>query len=209
MFGSIFPFPALRMSFHELHNWLYHYDSAGGIPLKGTGLVVGAALLVSHVIALLTTDKTQRFLKDFPRNYIWGVVLLTIAFAWGMLCMSYMDMGEFHTMRGTFLKLIPVSFALVLYFVREFLAVRALGCLMLLVSGVVLQAAFLQPPVSRLLLPALAYVWIIAGLYFVGMPYLMRDAVNWVTANAARWKLAVLGGIGYGAVVLVAALLWW
>ena len=76
---------------------------------------------------------------------------------------------------------------------REFLAVRALGCLLLLVAGVVLQAAFQQPPVSRLLLPALAYAWIIAGLYFVGMPFLMRDAVNWVTASAIRWKMAVVG----------------
>jgi len=37
----------------------------------------------------------------------------------------------------------------------------------------------------------------------------MRDGVGWVTAKEARWKLAVFGGIGYGAVLLVAAVLWW
>ena len=46
-------------------------------------------------------------------------------------------------------------------------------------------------------------------MYFVGMPYLMRDAVNWITAQPARWKLASMGGIVYGVAVLVAALLWW
>ena len=195
--------------FQALYDFLYHQNEQGGIPLRGTGILLGLGLFVAHLLAFLKTDQTQTFLKKFPRDYKWGVILLSIDFVWAMLLMSYMDMGEFHTMRATFLKLIPVAFVLVLYFVREFLAVRALGCLLLLVAGVVLQAAFQQPPVSRLLLPVLAYAWIIAGLYFVGMPFLMRDAVNWLTGSAIRWKMAVVGGIGYGAVVLVAALLWW
>jgi hypothetical protein len=195
--------------FHELHDWLYHYEETGGIPLRGTGIVVGLSLIASHILAWLKADEVKKQLADFPRNYAWGVVLLTVGLGWAMMCMNYMDMGEFHTLRGKFLIVIPVSYVLVLIYVKEFLAVRALGALMLLVAGIVLQAAFQQPPLSRLLLPALAYLWIIAGLYFVGMPYLMRDIVSWVTASDLRWRAAVLGGIGYGAVVLIAALLWW
>lgn len=195
--------------FHELHDWLYHYEETGGIPLKGTGIVVGLALIVTHLVAWLKAEEVKKFLIAFPRNYFWGVVLLTIGLGWGMMCMNYMDMGEFHTLRGKFLTVIPIAYVLVLIYVKEFLSVRALGALMLLVAGIVLQAAFQQPPLSRLLLPVLAYAWIIAGLYFVGMPYLMRDLVAWVTANDLRWKAASLGGIAYGAVILMAALLWW
>jgi len=195
--------------FHELHDWLYHYEETGGIPLKGTGIVVGLALIVSHLVALLKAADVKKHLIDFPRNYTWGVALMTIGLGWAMMCMNYMDMGEFHTLRSKFLIVIPVAYVLVLIYVKEFLSVRALGGLMLLVAGIVLQAAFQQPPLSRLLLPALAYVWIIAGLYFVGMPYLMRDLVSWVTASDLRWRAASVGGIAYGALVLVAALLWW
>ncbi|MBL9113671.1 MAG: hypothetical protein JNJ83_01595 [Verrucomicrobiaceae bacterium] len=194
---------------HELHDWVYHYEPAGGIPLKGTGIVVGILLVISHLWAYLNREKTQAFLRAFPRNYFWGVILLTAALAWSMVCMSYMDMGEFHTLRDNFLYLIPVAYVLVLVFVKEFLAVRALGCVLLYVGGIVLQAAFMQPPVSRLLLPIVAYAWIIAGLYFVGMPYLMRDGVNWITATTSRWNLAAVGGVAYGVITLVAALLWW
>jgi hypothetical protein len=194
---------------HQLHDWVYHMAPAGGIPLKGTGIVVGLALILSHIWALLRREPTQAFLKDFPRSYFWGVVLLTVALAWSMVCMSYMDMGEFHTLRDNFLMLIPVSYLLVLFFVKEFLAVRALGAVLLYIGGIVLHAAFMQPQASRLLLPIIAYVWIIAGLYFVGMPYLMRDAVGWVTANTARWNLASVSGIAYGVIVLAAAVLWW
>ena len=193
----------------DLYNYLYHQTESGGIPLKGTGIVVGLALIAGHLIALLKAAQVKAFLKAFPRNYFWGVVLLSIAFVWGMMCLSNMDMGEFYTLRKWFLIIVPIGFVLVLTNMKEFLSVRALGCLMLLVGGIVLEAAFLQAPASRLLLPCVAYVWIIAGMYFVGMPFLMRDGVNWITAQDQRWKLAAIGGIVYGIAVLVAAFLWW
>lgn len=202
--------PIFAPMFEDLHNYLYHLNPTGGVPLKATGILVGLALLIGHVIALVKKEQVQAFLKAFPRNYKWGVILLSIDFVWGMMCMNFMDMGEFYHLRKWFLMLIPVSFVLVLIYVKEFLAVRALGALMLLVSGVVLTAAFLQPQLSRLLLPVLAYgAWIIPGMYFVGMPFLMRDAVGWVTAKEERWKLASISGVAYGAVLLVAAVLWY
>lgn len=195
--------------FQDLHDYLYHQAEQGGIPLKGTGIVLGLLLLAVHLVAFLKTESTQGFLKQFPRNYKWGVILLSIDFAWSVLIMSYMDMGEFFNLRTKFLFVLPVAFVLVLVFVKEFLAVRALGALMLLVSGPVLTAAFLQPPVSRLLVPILAYAWIIAGMFFVGMPFLMRDWVNWITNTPGRWKLATLGGVVYGAVMFVVAVVAW
>ena len=195
--------------FQDLYDYLYHQADQGGIPLKGTGVLLGLLLLATHLVALTKSEAVQAFLKQFPRNYRWGVILLSIDFAWSMLIISYMDMGEFFNLRSKFLLLLPVAFVLVLFFVKEFLAVRALGALLLLVSGPVLTAAFLQPPASRVLVPVLAYVWIIAGMYFVGMPFLMRDWVNWITQTAGRWKLASLGGAVYGAVLLVVAVVAW
>jgi hypothetical protein len=34
------------------------------------------------------------------------------------------------------------------------------------------------------------------------MPYLLRDAIAWVTAAPIRWKAASFAGIGYGALLL-------
>lgn len=195
--------------FRDLFEYLYHQAETGGIPLKGTGIAVGLALIGGHLWALLCKDAAQEFLRQFPRNYKSGVALLTVDFFWGMMILSYMDMGEFFFLRQWFLILVPVGFIAVMTFVKEFLSVRSLGALLLLVSGPVLTAAHLQPQASRLLLPVIAYVWIIAGMYFVGMPYLMRDWVGWVTASPTRWNAAALGGATYGALVLVVALAAW
>jgi hypothetical protein len=37
----------------------------------------------------------------------------------------------------------------------------------------------------------------------------MRDGINWLLAKPQRWNLVVYSGIGYGAVLLVTALLFY
>lgn len=195
--------------FRDLYDYLYHLAPTGGIPLKGTGIVVALALILSHGWALKNTAKTQAFLKAFPRTYSWGVILLTIDFLWSEFALVNMDMGEFFNMRDKFMMIVAGGYVAVLIYVKEFLAVRALGALLLLVAGPVLTAAFLQPQISRLLLPILAYVWIIVGMFFIGMPFLMRDWVNALISKPQRWNLAVYGGIAYGIVLLAAAILFY
>ncbi len=193
--------------FEALYQYLYHLTPEGGIPMKGTGIVLGLALIASHAWALLKPAEAQAFLHRFPRNGFWGALLLSIGFAWSLMIIQHMDMGEFFHLRRWFLLIVPAGFVGVLLYVKEFLAVRALGSLLLLAAGPVLCSAFLQPQVSRLLLPILAYVWIIGGMFLVGMPYLMRDGINWVTREPLRWKLASLSGLGYGALLLLVAMI--
>lgn len=188
-----------------LYSYLYHLEPEGGLPMKLTGIVLGLALLAGHLWALLKPAETQRFLRVFPRHYPWGVALLSVGFLWSMMILQHMDMGEFFHLRRWFLILVPAGFVGVLLYVKEFLAVRALGSLMLLAAGPVLASAFLQPQLSRLLLPLLAYAWIGVGMFLVGMPFLMRDWIQWATGNAGRWKLLALAGVAYGALLLVVA----
>lgn len=200
------PPAALTPMLHDLYDYLYHDAPTGGIPLKGTGIVLGLGLITTHAWALLNGEKTQDFLKAFPRTFKWGLILMVVNLAWALFLLSNMDMGEFFNMRRYFMMIVAAGGLGMILYVREFLAVRALGSLMLLVASPVLYAAFMQPQTSRLLLPILAYVWIIVGMYFIGMPYLMRDWVNWLVAKPGRWKAAVFAGVGYGVVLLVTAI---
>jgi hypothetical protein len=192
--------------FKELHDYLYHLAPTGGLPMQPVGILLGLALLAVHLWAWRNADRAKAFLRSFPRHYGWGVALLSLDFIWSMVVLAYMDMGEFFFLRKWFLTLVPIGFVLVLVYVKEFLAVRALGSLMLLVAGPVLASAFLQPPMTRLLLPILAYAWIISGMFFVGMPFLMRDWTTWLLAREGRWRLAVWSGIAYGAALLLLAI---
>ena len=103
-----------------------------------------------------------------------------------------------------------MGFYLTLRYVDEFLAVRALGILLLLAACPLLDAAFLRPETSRLLLVVLAYGWIFAGMFFVGAPHLFRDGLDWLRRGGpGRFRLAALGGLAYGLAVLACAVVRW
>jgi hypothetical protein len=88
---------------------------------------------------------------------------------------------------------------LMLKYTPEFLAARATGMLLLLAAEPVLEAAFLRPEAGRYLLVVLAYGWIIAGLFWVGMPYLLRDQIAWASKSDSRFRVLSIAGLLYGA----------
>jgi hypothetical protein len=189
------------------------------LSLFTVGLILGCALIAVHVFMLARPQLAQGFLKSFPRNAVLGQILLGLGLAWfwllvapasmGTLGALAMDLGEFNNAKPLLRILIPITMVLVVISVRDFLAVRALGVLGLLAAAPLLESAFLKDPATRLLVPIYAYGLLTASLFWVGMPYLFRDAVDWVTAESKRWNAMVLGGLAYGMALVICALAFW
>lgn len=189
------------------------------LPLFATGVVLAIWLIGIHALMLAKPAAVQGFLKKFPRDQTMGQILLGIGLAWfwlliapdgmGKLSALAMDLGEFNGVKGLLRILVPASLVLVSMSVRDFLAVRALGLIGLMVAAPLLGAAFLKDPQSRLLVPIYAYAVLTASLFFVGMPYLFRDAVTWVTADQKRWTSVSVAGLVYGIATLVCAFAFW
>jgi hypothetical protein len=127
----------------------------------------------------------------------------------GTLSALTMNLGEFNGAKKILQIFLPVALVLVCMSVRDFLAVRALGLLGLMAAAPLLGAAFLKDPATRLLVPIYAYVMLTASLFFVGMPYLFRDAVAWVTARQSRWMIFSAIGLIYGLATLACAFAFW
>lgn len=189
------------------------------IPLFTAGLVLGIWLVGTHVLMLAKPAMVQGWLKVFPRNVLSGQIILGIGLAWfwllvapegmGKLSALRMDLGEFNNIKPILRLLLPAALVMVSISIRDFLAVRALGLLGLMVAAPLLDAAFLKDPSSRLLVPIFAYALLTSSLFCVGMPYLFRDTVAWVTATPGRWRAASLFGLAYGVATLVCAFAFW
>jgi len=171
------------------------------LSLYTAGVIAGAVLVVFGMLGLMKPDFAQ-VAKQFPRSRVAGVVLLTVCLAWTMWLVATIQMGEFSSFRRPLLIALPIGYLLTLFFVDEFLAVRALGILCLLAAEPLLDAAFLRNETSRLLVTVFAYLLIIAGLFWVAIPYVLRDQINWSARSAFRWRCLHALALAYGGVIL-------
>lgn len=172
------------------------------LSLRTAGLLAGLFLLAMAVPALAMPNHMRAIALRVPRSWLVGAALLTVALVWTLWLLMTMEMGEFSNFRRPLLVILPIAYFLVLHFVREFLAVRALGILCLLAAEPLLSAAFLRPEASRLLVTVFAYVIIIAGLFWVTVPYVLRDQVQWSARNNFRWMAVHSLALIYGGVTL-------
>ena len=173
-------------------------------PLKlETALILtGLWLLAIHAFALLKRETVQDWLRKLPRSKALGTLLLVVVTVWSWWLVSTIDLGEFSNWRDRLKVIIPIAAVLTYLYADEFLAARSLGMLVLLAAEPLLEAAFLRPEMTRLFLVTLVYVWIVFALYWIGMPYTLRDQIHWLIGSEKRWRAAALGGLAYGALLL-------
>src|SRR3984893_8980312 len=173
--------------------------------LQTVGMVAGSLLVLLTLPGLIKPALVQNWLKRFPRSSIAGIVLLSLALVWSFWLLATMEMGEFSSFRRPLMIVLPIGYVLVMRFVDEFLAVRALGFVCLLAAEPLLEAAFFRYETSRLFVTVFAYLLIVAGLFWVTMPYLLRDQISWSAHSNARWR--VVHGIAavYGIAILACA----
>src|ERR1051326_5464806 len=174
------------------------------LSLYTAGIIAGAFLVIVGLLGLMKPDFAQ-VVNYFPRARVAGVVLLTICLVWTFWLVATIQMGEFSSFRRPLLIALPIGYVLALFFVDEFLAVRALGILCLLVAEPLLDAAFLRYETSRLLVTVFAYLLIIAGLFWVAIPYVLRDQINWSARTVFRWRCLHAVALLYGGAILTFA----
>ncbi len=176
------------------------------LSLHHAGILAGLFLILLGAAGLFLPGLTRTAWNKLPRSFGMGFVLLTLVFVWSFYLLATMEMGEFSNFRRPLLFILPVGYILVLVFVREFLAVRALGMLCLLAGEPLLEAAFLRYEMSRLFVTVFAYGLIIVGLFWVTLPYLLRDQIAWTAKSNGRWIALHLVALLYGGTVLALAL---
>jgi hypothetical protein len=117
---------------------IYHFS------LQSVSIVTGIILILIGLTGLIRPALLQAWTKRLPRSYVAGIVLLTIDLVWSLWLLATMEMGEFASFRKPLLIVLPIGYFLVLRFVSEFVAVRALGILCLLAAEPLLDAAFFR-----------------------------------------------------------------
>jgi hypothetical protein len=93
-------------------------------------------------------------------------------------------------------------------FVQDFLAVRGLAVVLLLLAKLMVDTG--RPHLGEtpwvLLIQAWAYVLVVAGIWFTVSPWRLRDLLNWATANEERVKIGSTIRLAFALLVVVLGL---
>jgi hypothetical protein len=183
-----------------IYDFLYH-----NLSLYAAGIFVGIIVIVIHALALIKAPIAIEKLKTVPRSQNIGTIFLTIDFLWAWVVASSMELGDFERLRWLALFSVPVIYVGMLFWVNEYLGARSIGIFLLLAPCPALDAAFLKATDARVVLSLICYVWITLGLFWIGMPYTMRNQIAWVTRTAGRFKGLAAAGLAYGIALTVIA----
>jgi hypothetical protein len=173
------------------------------VSLRLTAIVLGIIYLATHTPGALAPARIGALLRPLPRNYPLGITLMLLATLWFVVLTGVMDLGEISNIRVKLMAVWAIAGVLLVIFVPGFLAMRGLGCLLLLAAALMLDAAFLPDTPWRYVVTLLAYAWVIGGMVLVYSPHLGRRAIDWATASDARLRAFCWPGVALGLLLLV------
>lgn len=169
-------------------------------------LATGLFLILSGGSLLFNYNRSRNFLTAFPRSRTATYILMATAMIWFSLKINNLgpaDFGDYKTiLLAIFLTITITSF----YFVPDFLGVRALAGLTLLIADSLLDAAYMQDPSSRLFLVSFVYCAILFVFILGASPYLLRDIIDWFFKQQIRVQILGYLLCFYGAVLGYVAL---
>jgi hypothetical protein len=180
-------------------------------PLSIVTCISGLVLLLLGAAALRYPHQVREGIAAFPRNTWAARVLAGIDLAWVGLLLHGVHLGRFEHLKPALFLLVPAAFFLIIHYLDELLAPRALGGLFLLVAHPILFATrvFRWGGGSdlALVMVVFAYVLVVAGIILVLSPYRFRQWAARGIASLERCRAAGMAGAGCGAAMLAMAII--
>ena len=168
---------------------------------------IGGIYVALHLPLVLVPQTVRKILKVFPRNFLVGSVLAAMALAWSAVEVNAMPLGNFiGDYKWLLWILAPVVLGLIMVFMNELLAPRALGGLLLLVANPVLSIQCLSASRATWLIAGLAYIWVVAGTLLVLSPYRFRHVVEKYCSTDVRCRVAGALGVTVGGILILLGL---
>ena len=171
-----------------------------------TSTILGAAIIAGRLPGVFAPEMFNAHARKFPRSVLWGRILMGICAVWAGIVMYNAAVDEFAWLKPLVVIGVPIAYWLVIQFADQFLAIRGVAALLLLIAKVTLNAADLSDSPSRLIVTVLAYFWVCVAVWMASAPHQVRDWLNFVTANATRCRTTCSLGAAVGVFLVLLGL---
>jgi hypothetical protein len=173
------------------------------INLSTLAIVMGLGMSLIQVYGIVNPAGFAAHARKFPRSLPCGVVLMLLGTAWFISYLNQESIADF----AAYKPLLLAGFAAVgvasCFFVQDFLAVRGLAVVALLLAKLMVDTARWAESDWRLVIVTWAYLLVAAGIWFTIYPWHLRDLLNWATASEKRVRLGSALRLAFGLFVAV------
>lgn len=176
------------------------------LKLSTLALMLGLALGALQLYGLLRPEAFTRAARRFPRSLGWGYLLVGVGTVWFLLNVRAEPLADFAAYKKYMLLAFAAIGLLTCVFVRDFLAVRGLAVLFLLLAKLMVDTARWEDTPWRLVIVVWAYLLVIGGMWLTVSPWRLRDFLEWHTATPARLKFGCALRLGFALLVVVLSL---
>jgi hypothetical protein len=162
-----------------------------GLKLSTLAIVLGLGLGLPQIYGFLNPTGFAASVRRFPRSVPWGYALMLLGTAWFVFNLSQESIADFAAYKNVlFAGFAAVGIGSCIY-VQDFLAVRGLAVVFLLLAKLMVDTGRPQLPGNSLVLviQTWAYVLVVAGIWLTISPWRLRDFLNWATATEQRIKV--------------------
>jgi hypothetical protein len=154
-------------------------------------ILLGLVMAVPQVFGLARPARLAAVARKFPRNLPAGVVLMLLGTAWFVWNVNIEPIADFSTFKPYMMAGFVAVGVLSCVFVQDFLAVRGLAVVLLLLAKLMVDTG--RPHLGEspfvLVIQAWAYILIVAGIWFTVTPWKLRDLLEFATASETRVRI--------------------
>lgn len=154
-------------------------------------ILLGVGLGAPQILGLTRPKQFIGVARKFPRSYPVGVVLMLLATTWFVWNVNSQNIADFAAYKPAMLVAFTAIGVGACVFVRDFLAVRGLAVLLLLLAKFMVDTGrphLGQSPFVEVI-QVWAYLLVLVGMWFTITPWRLRDLIHWATASEARVRL--------------------
>ena len=174
-----------------------------GIWTLGLALI----LLTLHGYVAAAPAKARVAITAFPRNIWVGRVLATVALVWAAWLVYNMPLGRFDHLKKWLYLVTPAVIGMTFVYMKDLLAPRAMGALMLLYPAPVIAAARLHDSSLSLVMTVVAYILVIKGMVLLLNPWFFRKSAAVIITSDARCRIIGVVGLSFDVILILLALL--
>jgi len=169
-------------------------------------IVLGLGVGLPQIYGLRNPAAFAAAARKFPRSLAWGYALMALGTVWFLYYLQTESAADFAAYKGA----MSVGFAAIglgtCIFVKDFLAVRGLAVVFLLLAKLMTDTARWVDTEWRLVIMVWAYVLVVAGMWFTISPWRLRDLLNWGTASEKRVRIGCAIRLAFGLFVVALGL---